>query len=86
MILIKKFRWEKLFNMFVFGDDIIHSKPHPQIYLLGLRKANASKKHTIVVEDSRNGYSSAKRAGLGCILINKKQQLNNLFKIIDSNV
>ena len=86
MILIKKFRWEKLFSKYVFGNEIVHSKPHPQIYRLCLKKTKALKNHTIVIEDSKNGYSSAKSAGLNCMLINKKQQLNNLFKIIDSNV
>jgi len=84
VILIRKFNWDRLFQMYVFGDEISHSKPHPEIYILCLKKTNASKKRTIVIEDSKNGFESARKAGLNCILIDKKKGLNNLLRIVKS--
>jgi len=83
-ILIKKFNWKKFFRVFVFGNEINHSKPHPEIYQLCLRKTKALKKQTIVIEDSKNGFQSARKAGLYCILIDKKKGLGNLIRIIDN--
>lgn len=82
LILIRKFNWSKFFQIFVFGDEISISKPNPEIYKLCLKKTNALKKQTIVIEDSKNGFKSAKKAGLNCIMINKNKGLDHLVYII----
>jgi len=84
LILIRKFNWTGFFQLYVFGNEIRYSKPHPEIYRLCLQKAKAPKKQTIVVEDSKNGFESARKAGLDCILIDTKKGLSNLLGIVKS--
>jgi HAD superfamily hydrolase (TIGR01509 family) len=50
-------------------DDVTHSKPDPELFLsaaecLGLRPEEA-----IAIEDSPNGVTAAKRAGLFCVAV-----------------
>ena len=50
-------------------DDVTHSKPDPELYLsaascLGLRPSEA-----IAIEDSPNGVTAAKQAGLFCVAV-----------------
>ena len=51
-----------------------HSKPDPEIYNLALTEAKCVRNKILVLEDSKNGYMSAKKAGLDCVLINNKSQ------------
>ena len=81
-IIIKRYQWEKFFKCYVFGNEIDQSKPHPEIYKLCLKRANTTTKRALVIEDSKNGYKSATKAGLKCILINKKVKLDHIIKIL----
>lgn len=81
-IIIKKYKWKKFFKCYVFGNEVSHSKPHPEIYKLCLKRAKTTTTHTLVIEDSKNGYKSATKAGLRCILINKKVKLYHMGEIL----
>lgn len=83
-ILLKQYRWEKFFIRYVFGNEITNSKPHPDIYRLCLKKTNATPKQTLVVEDSENGFKSATKAGLRCILLNKKVKLYHITGMLNN--
>lgn len=54
---------------YVCGDDIVNSKPDPEIYLLALNTFNVHKQRTLAIEDSRNGIQSAIRAGIKTITV-----------------
>lgn len=61
---MKERRWENYFKHCIFGDEVTHSKPNPDIYLLALEKTNAIAETVVAVEDSPNGIISAKGAGI----------------------
>jgi HAD superfamily hydrolase (TIGR01509 family) len=67
--LIEKNSLEKIFEGMTFGEEVTHSKPHPEIYNLSVRKFGLDKSVIAVVEDSVNGISSAKSAGLFVIAV-----------------
>ena len=50
-------------------EEYEKAKPHPAPYLAGLKKFQASKEESIVVEDSQRGLSSAYAAGIDCIMV-----------------
>jgi len=52
------------FDFMLAGDVVIRKKPDPEIYELALQKTGLSPDECIVVEDSRNGISAAKAAGM----------------------
>lgn len=57
------------FSAIVGGDEIVHSKPEPDIYLLACEKLNVDPKQTYAVEDSYYGILSAYRAGMKPIMV-----------------
>lgn len=60
-------RLEVKFPVTVCGDDVSHSKPDPEAYLLAAAKLGADPRHCVAVEDSPNGVASAEAAG--CLMI-----------------
>jgi beta-phosphoglucomutase-like phosphatase (HAD superfamily) len=46
------------------GDQVRHKKPAPEIYRFVLRELARSAEECVAIEDSSNGLTAAKRAGL----------------------
>ncbi|MBO4888685.1 MAG: HAD family phosphatase [Firmicutes bacterium] len=57
------------FDQIVGGDQIVHSKPQPDIYLKACEVLGMEPKDCLAVEDSPNGIRSAHAAGLIPIMI-----------------
>jgi HAD superfamily hydrolase (TIGR01509 family) len=58
-----------LFDAMVFGDELEHLKPAPDIYLEAMKRLGTIPEHGIVLEDSTFGVLAAKRAGLRVIAV-----------------
>ncbi len=54
---------ERQFDLIVTGDEIGHTKPHPEIYLTSASKLRVEPANCLVVEDSVAGIEAANRAG-----------------------
>lgn len=52
------------FEFVLAGDVVGRKKPDPEIYLLALEKTGLKPEQCVVIEDSRNGVTAAKSAGL----------------------
>ena len=91
-LVLKKNKIFKYFSLIIYGDDVKRAKPYPDIYKLFLTKINSDKKNVMVIEDSKNGFESAKKAGLECLkikelgsLIKKLSQIDDIpYKIFGS--
>lgn len=59
-------RW---FGVSVFGDEVSHAKPHPEIYLRALELLGAPAAQAIALEDSPPGYAAAQAAGLTAVVV-----------------
>lgn len=57
------------FDGCVFGDEVTHAKPDPEIFLTALKKAGTKKEETLILEDSHSGILAANRAGIPVIMI-----------------
>ncbi|MGE5280218.1 MAG: HAD family hydrolase [Deltaproteobacteria bacterium] len=57
------------FSVRVTGDDVRHGKPHPEPYLLALKKLGLRPRQAVVLENAPFGIHSAKKAGLMCIAL-----------------
>lgn len=53
-------------------EEYVKAKPAPDPYLAGLKRFNAKKEETIVVEDSQRGLSSAFNAGIECVIVHNE--------------
>jgi len=56
-----------VFAAATYGDDVIHGKPAPDIWLDVLGKIGVAPEHAVGVEDSGNGIRSLHAAGMGII-------------------
>lgn len=66
--LLNKFNIRHFFDFIVSGDDVVHSKPDPEIYYIAKKHSKCD--FCFAIEDSINGLKSAKMAGLICIHYN----------------
>jgi HAD superfamily hydrolase (TIGR01509 family) len=57
-----------LFDHIVTADEVIHSKPAPDLYELAMRKIGVLPEACLVYEDSEIGMTSARGAGVGRIV------------------
>lgn len=56
-------------DFLVSGEEVVHSKPHPEIFLRCLDKTGVSIDRALIVEDSDTGLQAAKATGAFSILI-----------------
>lgn len=61
----------EIFDHMIFGEDVSHNKPHPEAYLLALRKSGLAAQEVVAFEDSEAGIASASEAGIAVIKIGK---------------
>jgi HAD superfamily hydrolase (TIGR01509 family) len=66
-IVLNKFKLVEFFMAKVSGSELAHSKPHPEIFLRSAQLIKSEPGECIVIEDSKNGVTAAKAAGMKCI-------------------
>ena len=57
------------FDSIKCSDDVSRVKPDPELYLLSVSQLRTRPKNVVVIEDSANGVTAAKRAGLFCVVV-----------------
>lgn len=57
------------FRVVVAGDDVLKTKPAPDVYVQAVEKLGVEKSFCVAVEDSATGVASAKTAGLRVIAV-----------------
>ncbi|HOJ62848.1 MAG TPA: HAD family phosphatase [Spirochaetota bacterium] len=57
------------FDAIVAGDEVVNSKPAPDIFILAAKRLNIEPERLLVIEDSKYGVEAAKNAGMLCIAI-----------------
>ena len=62
------------FTTVVTAADVIHGKPHPDIFLTAARNTGLTVSECIVFEDSESGVSAARRGGFFCVGVDRHQQ------------
>jgi HAD superfamily hydrolase (TIGR01509 family) len=61
---LEKLKLEGVFHVVVGKVDVVHGKPHPEVYLTTVERLGLPVNRCIVFEDSKAGIESARRAGL----------------------
>lgn len=86
-LVLNKLNIQDKFNTIIGAENITKPKPDPEIFLLTANKLNVFPKDCLVIEDSTNGVSAAKAAGMKCIGFNnsnsKGQDLSKADIIIN---
>jgi len=80
-VVLSKINLSNYFIARVSGTELANSKPHPEIFIQSAKLANSEPGECIVIEDSQNGITSAKAAGMKCIgFANPNSGAQNLSK------
>jgi HAD superfamily hydrolase (TIGR01509 family) len=86
MIILKRAGIEKMFNVIVTYEDVSKRKPDPEPYLITAKKLNLSPDECVVIEDTEIGLTSAKSAGMKCIVIKNEYSKNHDFSKADMTI
>lgn len=57
------------FNTVVSAEDVTHSKPAPDCYLLAAQKLGVDPQQCIAIEDTENGVAAAVKANIPCVAV-----------------
>ncbi|HLZ56936.1 MAG TPA: HAD-IA family hydrolase [Ktedonosporobacter sp.] len=57
------------FDVLCCGDEVVHRKPYPDVYLAVLKALDTPANQAIALEDSATGLRAAQQAGLFCVVI-----------------
>ena len=68
------------FNIIITGEDVKKGKPHPDGFLLAIKRLNSIRKKSLVIEDSKNGILAAKRGKIKSVFIEDYFKLNDEIK------
>ena len=60
---------EAAFEAVIVGEDVVHKKPAPDIFLLAAERMGLAAKDCLVVEDAVSGVAAAKAAGARCLAL-----------------
>ncbi len=82
-IILRKFRIKEVFEVIITGDDIKKGKPDPEIFLLAAERLRLPPHDCLVIEDSENGVTAAKSAGMRCIAVTNGLNSNTDFSKAD---
>jgi beta-phosphoglucomutase len=80
--VIKLLHIENEFDAIVDGTMVIHSKPHPEIFLLTAQRLGISPDLCLVFEDAEAGVEAALAAGMKCVGVGNYQQLKQAHKVV----
>jgi len=85
---LERFQIAPLFEAVLTARDVEHVKPDPALYNLAVEKLGLSAASVVAFEDSRNGVTAAKAAGLYCVAvpnrITRSMDLSHADRIVDS--
>jgi HAD superfamily hydrolase (TIGR01509 family) len=57
------------FTALAFGDEVAHSKPAPDLFLLASERLGVAPEHCLVLEDSEAGVRAGRAAGMKVIMV-----------------
>jgi len=75
--LLKDFRIECYFDVIVSGEEVVHSKPEPDIFLEAVERLGVDTTEALVIEDSVNGIKAGKAANIKVIGLKESKLIQN---------
>jgi beta-phosphoglucomutase len=73
---------ENEFDAIVDGTMVVHSKPHPEIFLLTAELLGVPPEYCLVFEDAEAGVEAALAAGMKCVGVGVQQQLHLAHRVV----
>jgi HAD superfamily hydrolase (TIGR01509 family) len=83
-ILLKQLDLARFFDVVQTGDDIVHGKPDPEIYLKTISRLGVEANRCVVIEDTSPGCTSGHRAGARVIAVPNELTNRQNFSVADA--
>jgi putative hydrolase of the HAD superfamily len=80
---LEKLKIFDYFDVVNTRDEVSHVKPDPELYIKTLKECRLSPGDAIAFEDSLNGLTAAKSAGIYCVIVPNEVTRHLSFKIHD---
>lgn len=80
--ILKAVGLDKAFATVVDGNQIIHSKPDPEVFLIGARRLGFAPEDCVVFEDAYSGVEAALNGNFKCIGVGQPEVLGKAHKVI----
>ncbi len=80
-LILERLGWSDRFDAVVDGNDIQHSKPHPEVFVLAAQRLGVPPAQCLVVEDAAAGVAAARRAGMAVFGIGTPEHLPGLNRL-----
>lgn len=77
---LRAYGLEKHISVVVSGDDVTHSKPAPDCYLLAVQQLGCAPRECIAIEDTEHGLAAATAAGIECLAIPTEMSQHHNFQ------
>lgn len=81
-LVLKNLQIEDLFDAYVDGTMVSHSKPHPEIFLTAARQLGVPPAACVVFEDAEAGVEAARAAGMKCVGVGDAAHVGNANRIV----
>lgn len=81
-VILKAVGLTDRFRVAVDGNHITHSKPHPEVFLLGADQLGLNPSECVVFEDAISGVQAAKRGNFKCIGVGDESVLGEADTVI----
>lgn len=75
--ILEQLALENIFDIVITQDDVRQHKPHPEAYLLALKKLTLNPANVLIFEDSNAGITAATDAGCDVIAIRHELNIKN---------
>ena len=88
LTVLSKFDIIDRFDLILSNEDIVNSKPHPEMYWKAISSLNCLPEETLIIEDSPYGLLAAARSNANVLRVNGPLQVtykNIINKIININ-
>ena len=85
LTVLSKFDIIDRFDLILSNEDIVNSKPHPEMYWVAMSKIGCLPEETLIVEDSPYGLLAASRSKAHVMRVGSPKEVNynNIYKYLN---
>jgi HAD superfamily hydrolase (TIGR01509 family) len=91
-VILNRLKIIEYFDLIISNEDVVNSKPHPEMYWKAMSCFGFTPEETLIIEDSPHGLLAANRANTNILRVDNSKQItlenitNKLNKITNNNM
>ncbi|MDC0415209.1 HAD family phosphatase [Gammaproteobacteria bacterium] len=77
-VMMKNASLDSYFDFYISNEDVVMSKPDPEMYTKAINKMNLKPLQCMIIEDNENGIKAARASGANVMIVEKINDVNYL--------